>query len=662
MRLAILLFLNTFFYPSGYPGIHSDTQPAKTTGNIILEDISENLQIRVEADSTNAFINKIGWDTEYTGKEKINLLKHPVQLSFLKNGVAAGYSASVHKKAFAVRYHYTFTNKQWVNWDIMVRNGKMQMTIEVSKEIHSVLDTIEMIFPFDPTIVVTSIISSEWEGKKFVTPAILSAPDIGQLLISCKQLPKLSGRMEGSRSKKWLSTILEITPDKAQTTIYTIDYTPVRLPMPEAFRDEGRWKAVRRGWFNMIQLSSGASGGDVNVTGVWANNALSDPVSSLVYMLGDAAQLVPILAPGVEMKNILRHTLEYWMYHKTNDEGLVTYTARGTPGREKQPPDSILEKINPGLNQNVMDANPAILIGAWSYAQLAKNTQWLSKNIDRLEFIAHYMILRDVDDDGLTESKQTGNSGSRMKYRNPDCAFDCYSSGFKNAYVNILVFRAWNAMADMETKIGRMQKAAFYKTRAERLRKVFFDTFYNPEAGWFGWWRSQDGVLHDVHSDLITSMAIVYKLVDIGIGRKMLSNYWSALQQTGFDRFDLGVPLNIKPVDREDMEHYTEFQQFLNGGATVSNASSTIDALYMVGMKAEADLILDKMLERQQHGVFSNGGGFQNGFVDRMGKGAEVFDWKGNPAGYEGHLVYCWSFLHSVLFTDTAFRKRRIFY
>lgn len=35
-----------------------------------------------------------------------------------------------------------------------------------------------------------------------------------------------------------------------------------------------------------------------------------------------------------------------------------------------------------------------------------------------------------------------------------------------------------------------------------------------------------------------------------------------------------------------------------------------------------------------------------------MGDGAEVFDWKGNPAGYEGYLVYCWAFIHSMLRTE----------
>ena len=132
----------------------------------------------------------------------------------------------------------------------------------------------------------------------------------------------------------------------------------------------------------------------------------------------------------------------------------------------------------------------------------------------------------------------------------------------------------------------------------------------------------------------------------------MLQRYWKALEATGFNRFDLGVPICLHPVPREEMEHYTDFQQFLNGGCCVVNTAYTIDALYKVGMTQQADLILDAMLKRQKDGVYQNGGGFQNGFVDKMGYGAEVFDWKGGTAGYEGHLVYCWNFLHSLLRKD----------
>ena len=206
--------------------------------------------------------------------------------------------------------------------------------------------------------------------------------------------------------------------------------------------------------------------------------------------------------------------------------------------------------------------------------------------------------------------------------------------------------------------LGRAEQEQKYLEKAERLKAAFLPVFFNPETGWLGWWRSRDGMLHDIYSDVPTSFAINYGVLDKDVGKPMLETYWRALRETGFDRFDLGTPVTIRPIPREEMEVYFEFQQFLNGGCCVSNTSYLLNALSIAGMDTEADLILDAMLKRQHEGVFENGGGFQNGFVDRMSSGAEVFDWKGNPAGYEGHLVYCWAFLHSMLMQEPDLRKR----
>jgi len=224
--------------------------------------------------------------------------------------------------------------------------------------------------------------------------------------------------------------------------------------------------------------------------------------------------------------------------------------------------------------------------------------------------------------------------------------------------VNTLAYRAWRGMADLEKRLGRSVQEEHYQALAALLKSAFLGTFYNPETGWLGFWRSADGKLHDLRMDAPTSLAIAYGLVDKQRGRAMLQHYWDALQRTGFHRFDLGVPLNLQPIPKEEMEVYTEFQQFLNGGCGVSNTSYLLDAMYLVGMKQQADMILEAMLKRQKEGAFPNGGGFQNGFVDRMGRGAEVFDWSGKPAGYEGHLVYCWAFLHSMLLREPAIRNR----
>lgn len=174
-------------------------------------------------------------------------------------------------------------------------------------------------------------------------------------------------------------------------------------------------------------------------------------------------------------------------------------------------------------------------------------------------------------------------------------------------------------------------------------------------------------MLHDIYSDVPTSLGVIYGLVPGDRGGQMLDVYWEELRKTGFDRFDLGVPLNLRPVHRDDQYHRLggeledgsdTFGQYLNGGCCVSNTYFFLVANYMVGNRRRADRILDAMLGRQNRGVFPNGGGFQNGVVDEMGKGAEFYDWEGNPCGYEGHLVYSWTFLQALLLRERRFRER----
>ena len=234
---------------------------------------------------------------------------------------------------------------------------------------------------------------------------------------------------------------------------------------------------------------------------------------------------------------------------------------------------------------------------------------------------------RDIDGDGLIESRHSGNRGTHTF---GDTAWDTWSSGHKNAYVNALAWRALRSLADLESRLGRKEKRDHYLQWAGRLKSVYEKTFYNPATGWLGWWRSRDGMLHDIATDVVADAAIMYGLVPPDHGRLMLDAWWAGLQKTGFRRFDLGVPLNIRPVHRDDQlkpwggskEDGSEtFGKYLNGGCCVSNAYFFIVANAMAGDRQRADRVLDAMLKRQADGVFPNGGGFQNGVIDRYPEG-----------------------------------------
>lgn len=624
---------------------------------VVLSASSALSQIKIEVDKDSARLVKLGWDTESTGRDSINLLRNPAALQLMKDGKVL--NPDIHLKFASdttVEYRFTLAGKS-LFWKIGIGSD---ISFQFTGDINTEVDKLIFVLPLNPRKTVTSVISSNWlEDQKFHLPIVLSAPDIGQMLVTGSDNRRTIGFTEGNRKEALLQMSVEI-PVPNNNNISYLTFTPLILPAPNGYSDLDKWKLVRRGWFNFLQQSCGASGGGKEVVGVWSNNALSDPVSNTIYMLADAVLLMPEIAPDVSIAKILKKSVEYFIDNKTTDYGLVGYTAGGIPATidDKGDPDPLDKEYNPGHHQTVMDANPSLIIGAWAYVKTSSDTAWLNKRLKDLALIADYMEQRDIDNDGLIESRQSGNSDTRPP-RNPDMAFDAYSSGHKNAYVNILSYRAYKCMADLYKTLGNATMEKKYQMLSVNLKAAFLKTFYNQETGWLGWWKSRDGELHDIHSDIPTSLAVSYGLIDVQSGKEMLTRYWDELRKTEFNRFDLGVPICIKPVQKKDMEHYTDFKMFLNGGCAVSNASYTIDALNMVGMSAQADTILNAMINRQATGVYPNGGAFQNGFVDNYPLGAEVYDWDGNTAGYEGHLVYCWTFIHSLIFKETTFQRLR---
>ena len=454
-------------------------------------------------------------------------------------------------------------------------------------------------------------------------------------------------RWEGSRGRVgcWATLTIEIPPlqENVETTLL---FEPCHLPQPQGMPDTNRWKSARRGWMNLLQTSTkrpAEAHYQPCPAGVWANNIISDPVSATLFWLADHVMLMPDLAPDISAKSLLRRTVELYMNGGVTPEGVVHYVWR----------DGV-----------TMDANPALLIGAWGYVEASGDIEWFKKNAERLEYISQYMEKRDVDGDGLIESPASGNRNTRAF---GDSAFDCISSGHKNAYVNALAYRAWRGMAQMEERAGRTDKAVHYTALADRLKKVYRDTFYNPETGWLGWWRSADGELHDFWSDMPTSVAISYGLLTPEDGGAMLDRHWAELEKSGFKMLEIGLPLNLRPIPPSLMlqgyggkkeDGSDTFHKYLNGGACVSNTSFWLLANYISGRKDRADQVLDAMLERQRKGVFPNGGAFQNGIIDRAGAGAEFFDWEGNTTGYEGHLVYSWAWMHALFAREGIYQAK----
>ncbi len=622
-----------------------------------------NPEFRIEPDARSPQISYLSWDTEGGDRSKLNLLYAPVRLELQVNSVwkkAEELEFEVAENSVArSEYHVKPGDASSVIWRIEREEQGLSIGFTVENSRAAKLDGLRLVFPFDPKATATTVLPCEWANVNVMRlPVIISAPDLGQMLLECESEVDVSGSLKGVRKsgeRHKVDFCLEWPVTEDHEVAFLI--TPVHLQQPEGLKDEELWRAVRRGWFNMLQPSSQWGSPDRpqnGQPGLLANNVVSDPVSCVLHMMSDHVFLVPELAPGVKAAPLLGATVDWWLDHGIQENGEM-HSWRTVTG--------------------MLDANAGPLIGAWCYAETSGNTAWLERRIAVLERLADYLSGRDIDNDGLVEAVHSGNYGTQIG-RFGSSAYDTINSGHKDAYGNALTYRAWRCLSDLERRLGRTEQAQRYSSLADRLKRTYEQTFYNPDTGWLGWWRSEDGELHDLSAPMITSIAILYGLVDVESGHGMLVQLWQKIESVGFTRFDLGVPLTLEPVrkgnymlprpgrtsrphgapEREDGSD--TFQMYLNGGCCVSDAYYLITALNMVGETQKADRILCAMLKRQVEGVFENGGGFQNGVIDKYPLGAEFYDWNGNTCGYEGHLVYSFSFLQAVLLREPDIRAR----
>lgn len=613
--------------------------------------------LSVKTDPAHALIPFLSWDTEGGNRTQMNLLRAPVELRVQSGGQwRSAKDLSTRRELMDdgnVRYHLVVAAEADLVWEIRHKSGGLTMVLAVQGAGATGLDQVEIHFPFNPLATATTVLPSGWEADgRLRPPAILSAPDFGQMLLTTSPPPGWKIRLEGIRASRSrpdpkttdaaIDVVLELA-SMATGQSYTAHLTPVILPTPNGIQDEGLWRMARRGWFNIFQVS--ARWGDQqdaakgSPAGVWANNVISDPVSGLLYLLGDHALLLSQLAPDVPATGLVRHTVDWWLDHRSNQDGNITLYGR------------VVKLI-------ALDANAAPLIAAWDYVEATGDRDWLARRIERLELTADLLARCNQDADGLVESP-SGLS-----------AYDVVHVRHKDLYCNALVYRAWRSMADLETKLGRTAQQDRYTQLADRLKADFFPTFYNPATGWLAWWKTPDGKLHDYASPGLNGLAIEYGLVEPAQGRAILARLWKKIDEVGFKRFELGVPVTLVPIRAADYvrnlplyspqreDGADTFGIYLNGGCTVNDTIHFLVANYMIGESEKADRILRAMLERQDHGAFPNGGGFQNGIVNRDGFGAEFFTWEGKPCGYEGYLVYSFSFMQAVFLRQTEFRTR----
>ena len=608
--------------------------------------------VRFEADCGAGTLSLLSWDTEGGDRAKRNLLRSAVSLNLRAGGKSVRLTGKGEQRGTEEATFHLAAADSRLDWIVRATRGVLSLQVRNAGGPASPSDRLELVFPFEPRTAATTLLPARWEADGSLRlPALVSAPDFGQMLLTI-DARDAKGFLRGSRANHTLDFILDLPLPPTGESL-TLALQPVCLPEPIGMKDKSLWRAARRGWFNALQPSAewGDQGNPYSAPpGILANNVLSDPVSCLVHLWADHVLLTPPCSPEIRLPDLVRRTLDWWLDHRTRPSG---------------------EVVAYWNHVDMLDANAGPLIAAWDYVEATGDRAWLSKRIERLELIADYLARRDVDEDGLVESTHSGNDGTLKEPMRADSAYDTINAGHKNAYCNALAYRAFRCLADLERQLQRAEQQSRYARRADRLKAAYFKTFFNPATGWLAWWKSEDGQVHDLASPMISSLAICYGLVEPGQGREILKRLCAKIDAVGFRRFDLGVPCTLVPVRRGEYlmgidacgvpkreDGSDTFGWYLNGGCLVSDAVYFITALHLVGEGEKGDRILRAMLDRQEKGVFPNGGGFQNGVINVYPHGAEFYTWDGKTCGYEGHLTYSYGFLQAVLLREPAFRAR----
>lgn len=466
-------------------------------------------------------------------------------------------------------------------------------------------------------------------------PALLHLPDQGTFRITSSGGQGLALGYDALRYREdqqgddYVKVSFPAASARQPEIDYTWEVVAIHPPVPKLEGDP-RFDGFRRNWLNIFQLNPRLR--------VLANHAASDPCAFTVFEYSSVAVPTPPLAPGLTALDLIRQTLDRYL------SGMKAYGMAGyTPN-------------DPTTRYDFLDTYPSLLIAAWDYVRGSNNEAWLEKNYAGLKDWAAKMLAMDLEGNGLLEYPASGNSGSWTEQitLRPANWWDTIGFAHEDAYSNALAYHALLGMTEMARRANRPGDAQLYAARAEKLRSIYFETFYDPTTEVLAGWRSADGKLHDYYFTFVNSVAITYGLIPRDKANQIVDRLLAKMKEVGYTHFEYGLPGNLIPIRREDYVDHDKryggpekadgsdgFEIYENGGATACYAYFTLQALYQLGRREEADAILFPMLR-----------GFEKGGFQGRASNGLTYDWKawdGTPHGYEGLLVDGYQALLAVL-------------
>jgi len=631
----------------------------------------------ISIDSKNGIIH-FGLDSEDSGRAETNLLAEPVKLAWDGSGGMKSVWAKISDDNYETNVGLANGQSQ-LKWSI----GKLadDMIWEVSYNGKDSLRNFRIEIPVSALRAAAVLIPARLDkNNQGLGPWLLVAPDFGHLIITSESDITLLGINDGTRGggsnavstgvdprlrgEEWLkaSGIKDFREGKLNLRFQgtepltsgkkiQLKFHLTEIPGPEGI-EAGLWKKIRRSYLNNWQPCGTWAGPKREM--VLSNNVLSDPASISLWFYADPMVFFHTPADGIDMVNLLKHSLDYYLDNEVSAQGHVNAFGK--------------------MYDLYVSCGGSLIISAWDYYTMTKDKKWIETRIQKLHLIADYLLRRDVDKDGLIESINSGNAGTLRDPERADIWFEMMNFGHKNAWTNLISYRAFLCLAELLNEVGQQQGAIYYRQKAKQLKQAFVNRFLSPENEWFVSWISLDGLVHDYCHTFINGMAVAYGMVPPEQGKKILGKVVAKSKTIGFTSWYLGVPANLIPCHKGDLigprigingkpikndfywpDNLTEEAAFGNrytdGTIHPPLVWPYILGLQVAGLDDEADRILNGMVISAQEGLF------QNGIVNVGYGGAEHFFSNGLTCGYEGFLPESFNFLMGCFTRDKKMRN-----
>lgn len=385
--------------------------------------------------------------------------------------------------------------------------------------------------------------------------------------------------------------------------VFAVEPTPPGWQNPQVPRAVER--AVRRHRLSALTYRPDTATFSNNSNGVHYYGCL-ETWASIATRAGE-------ILPGLHGLDLLRDTLEHWL------DGAPAYAT----GRS-----SLADHL---YEDEYLQIGATALLGVAEYLHASGDGAWAARYQGPIARELTRLRARDLDGDGLLESPhRLGISGEHQWSTN---WYDVLSFGWKCAFSNAYLYAALRRLATALPAVGLAALTDGLGAWADRLRANYTPTFLNPATGWLAGWRCRADQLHDFAFPTVNGLAVTVGLLEPELAATIMRRLWDELERVGFHDFRLGVPTTLWPVPDSDAALYQAgrpFGDYQNGGATHSQAVHFVNALYRVGLTAEADHVLNGLCAS-----LADDSAF--GGVD--GPGIDWRRWDGTPSGYEGLLT-----------------------